>query len=267
MPLDLTALQQGFSQNALADIHPDGAEPDAPAALVAAIEAHGVDASKRLQIHRNHFATTLVESLAGIFEATRALVGADFFDSFALRFARAHPPNGPCLFEYGGGFADALAAAPGMADHPYVVTIARLEWAMHESFHAPAAIALSPSRLSAVVPEDLAEVRLTPHPTLRLIAAPFPADELWQATRTGDIDPELLNGPATCLLLLRPDLDVQMERLPEGPFALLSALTAGASLGEAAATTAAAVEDFDFSEALGACLARGVFADAIRTPH
>jgi hypothetical protein len=267
MPLDLTALQHGFSENALADILPDGAEPEAPAPLVAAIEAKGVPASKRLQIHRNHFATTLVEALAGIYEATRALVGQDYFDAFALRFARAHPPSSPCLFEYGGDVADALADAPGMADCPYVAVIARLEWAMHESFHAPVATALSPSRLSAVAPDVLPEVHLTPHPTLRLIAAPFPADKLWRATQTGDINPELLNGPATYLLLLRPDLDVQMESLPEGPFALLSALAAGASLGEAAATTSATVNGFDFSEALGACLARGVFADAIRTPH
>jgi len=260
---DLADLQREFRQNALSDIDAAGVEPPAPAMLVAEIVADGLAPERRLAIHRNHYATTLVEALGGIFEAARALVGADYFEAFARRHARARPPAGPCLFEYGAALPDALADAPGMADHGYVADVARLEWAMHESFHAPAAAALSPTRLTATPSDRLADVRLTLHPTVRLIAADFPVDALWRAARSGDVSPDDLKGPPAWLVLSRPAFDVSMEGASVGQYRLLAALSDGASLGQAVEAAAAVDETFDFGETLGDCLRQGVFADEL----
>lgn len=259
----LADLQREFRQNALADIDADGGEPAAPSALVADIIADGLEPERRLAIHRNHYATTLVEALGGIFEVTRTLVGADYFDAFARRFARARPPAGPCLFEYGAALPDALRDAPGMAEHGYVADVARLEWAMHESFHAPAADSLSPTRLTATPSDRLADVRLTLHPTVRLIAAEFPVDGLWRAARSGDVSPDDLRGSPAWLILWRPGFDVSMEDASAGRFRLLAALSDGAPLGQAAEAAATADESFDFGDALGNCLRQGVFADEV----
>lgn len=259
----LADLQRQFRQNALADIDAAGVEPTAPAMLVAGIVADGLDPERRLAIHRNHYATTLVEALGGIYEVARILVGPDYFDAFARRYARARPPAGPCLFEYGVELPDVLADAPGMTDHGYVADIARLEWAMHESFHAPAADVLPPTRLTATPSDRLADVRLTLHPTVRLIAADFPVDGLWRAARSGDVSPDDLKGPPAWLILARPGFDVAMEAASAGCFRLLAALSGGASLGQAAEAAATADETFDFGEALGNCLRQGVFADEL----
>lgn len=260
-PPELARLQEGYRENALADPPPDAAPaPAPPADLLSAILANGVDPERRLAIHRNHFATTLTEALAGVFEATRALVGESYFDSAALRFARAHPPTSPCLFEYGGAFPAALASAPGLAAHGYVADVARLEWAMHESFHAPAAEPLNPTRLAAVPPEDLAAVRLTAHPTLRLVSASFPVAQLWRSALDGAVDADALSGPASHLMLIRRAADVALEEVAPAMYSLIEAIAGGAALGEASAIAAANAE-FDFGEALGACLNFGVFAD------
>lgn len=261
--LGLATLQAAFGQNALADIGADGIEPPAPAQLVADIVDDGLAPDRRLAIHRNHYATTLVEGLAGVFEAVRALVGPEYFDAFALRFARAHPPQGPCLFEYGAALPALIADAPGMADHGYVADVARLEWAMHESFHAPAAPPLSPTRLTATPSESLAAARLKLHPTARLFQAEFPADRLWRAARAGDVSADDLQGPPARILLARPDLDVSMTVLSAGHFAFIAAIDAGARLDEAAEKAAEADALFDFGEVLGGCLTDGVFADEI----
>jgi len=254
----LARLQADFGWNALAP----GAAP--PPALEAAIRPAGVPAARRLAIHRNHFATTLVEALGGVFEATRALLGADYFDGFALRFARAAPPAGPCLFEYGADLPAALAAAPELADHGYAADVARLEWAMHESFHAPAAALLQPATLGAVPADRVADARLALHPTLRLVLAPFPVDALWRGARAGEVAPEMLTGPSVRLLLLRPEVDVRMERIDIGMYSLLCEIAAGAALGAAAQPAAASLDAFDFGETLGECLRQGVFAGDIR---
>jgi len=260
MPLDLERLQLGFRDNALLSdaAAKNGPTPPDLAALAAGIVANGLPAERRLAVHRNHFAATLVGSLGEIFEATRALFGETFFDAFALRFARSAPPRSPCHFEYGADFPAALAAAPELADHAYGAALARLEWAMHESFHAPAAPALNPTRLAAAPADRVGDVRLRLHPTLRILAAPFPVDDLWRGARGGEVSPDMLQGPETCLLLLRPDMDVRMERISGGLFALLEMLAGGATLGQAASSA-----NFDFGETLGDGLGRGVFADEI----
>lgn len=260
-PPELARLQHGYRENALADPPPDATPtPVPPADLLGAILANGVDPERRLAIHRNHFATTLTEALAGVFEATRALVGPAYFDSAALRFARAHPPTSPCLFEYGDAFPAYIQAAPGMEDHGYVAHVARLEWAMHESFHAPAAPPLNPTRLAAVPPNDLAGVRLAAHPTLRLVSAPFPVARLWRSALDGAVDADALSGPADHLILTRREADVALEEIAPAMYSLIEAIIGGATLGEAAAIAAADAE-FDFGDALGACLSIGVFAD------
>ena len=260
MSPDIVQLQNGFRANALrldADAMPP---PAAFAALRDAIRDDGIPAEQRLAIHRNHFAVTLVDALGGVFDATRVLLGADFFDAFALRFARAAPPTGPCLFEYGADFPAALAMAPELAEHGYAAALARLEWAMHASFHAPAAVALNPTRLAAVPSDKVGGVRLRPHPTLRLIAAEFQVDALWRGVRAGDVAPAMLAPAPTHILLLRPTLDVELERVAPSLYKLIETLAGGANLAAAAASV-----DCDFSETLGDGLGRGVFADEIHS--
>lgn len=264
MQPDLQTLQAHFRQAVLTDIDQSGAEPGSPSQLLAAINDAGIPAERRLAIHRNHFATTLTEGLGGIFEATRALLGPDFFDAFARRFVRTHPPAEPSLFRYGSAFPAALASAPGLSDYGYVIDVALLEWAMHESFHASAAPKLEATRLTALPADQISNAVLQPHPTVRLIQAAFPVDALWQGARDNAVDDAMLAGDPAFLLLSRPELDVEMVPLAAPGFAFLAALFDGQTIAGAAGE-AMEVGAFDLGEVLGACLAQTVFADIVTT--
>jgi len=268
MQPNLSTLQADFRATVLEDTGADGAEPAPPAALLAAVNANGIPPERRLAIHRNHFATTLIDALGGIFEATRALLGPEFFDAFAKCYVRAHPPSTPGLFEYGEAFPDALANTPGLADHGYVIDVARLEWAMHESFHAPAAPALQPSRLTALPADQIGDALLEAHPTVRLIQATFPVHALWRGALDNAVDGDMLHGEPAHLILSRPNLDVELAPLAPAAYAFVNALFAGQSIGQAAGTGASAgttTGEFDLGETLGACLAQTVFADVVNT--
>ena len=238
MQPDLSTLQADFRATVLADIGADGTEPKPPEALLAAVNANGIPPERHLAIHRNHFATTLIDSLGGVFEATRALLRPEFFDAFAKHYVRAHPPSTPGLFEYGEAFPDALAAAPGLADHGYVIDVAQLEWAMHESFHAPAAPALQPTRLTALPADQVGDAVLMAHPTVRLIQAAFPVHALWRGALDNAVDGDMLQGEPAHLMLSRPSLDVELAPLSPATYSFLSALFAGQSIGTAAGTAA-----------------------------
>ena len=259
MQPDLSTLQADFRATVLADTNADGAEPKPPEALLAAVNANGIPPERRLAIHRNHFATTLVDSLGGVFEATRALLGPEFFDAFAKRYVRAHPPSAPGLFEYGGAFPDALANTPGLADHGYVIDVARLEWAMHESFHAPAAPALQPTRLTALPADQIGDAILKAHPTVRLIQATFPVHALWRGALDNAVDGAMLQGEPAHLILSRPNLDVELEPLAPAAYSFVSELFAGQSIDTAAGTAASAgatTGEFDLGKTLGPALRR-----------
>ena len=97
MQPDLSTLQADFRATVLADIGADGTEPKPPEALLAAVNANGIPPERHLAIHRNHFATTLIDSLGGVFEATRALLRPEFFDAFAKHYVgHIHLPPRDC---------------------------------------------------------------------------------------------------------------------------------------------------------------------------
>src|SRR5512145_7017 len=76
------------------------------APLAPAIVADSFDGPERLAIYRNNFLISLGEALKANFPVTLQLLGTDFFEQAARRFVISRPPQRPCLFEYGAGFAD-----------------------------------------------------------------------------------------------------------------------------------------------------------------
>src|SRR5947209_899665 len=88
----------------------------------------GRDASKRLEVHRRNYETSLVTALLGKFPATVWLAGTPFVTEAARHFVCEHPPHAPCIAEYGGRFPGFLSACPGAEHVPYLREFAELEW-------------------------------------------------------------------------------------------------------------------------------------------
>src|SRR5574338_1556162 len=93
-------------------------------------------------IYRHHVVATLTAALRATFPVVCRLVDERFFAYAADRYIQTDPPSGPCLFEYGAGFADFLAEFRACRSLPYLADVARLEWAMQRALHAPDAIPL-----------------------------------------------------------------------------------------------------------------------------
>ncbi len=88
----------------------------------------GSDPVKRLLIHQRNFETSLVDALISKFPATGWLVGTPFLLQAARRFVREHPPQAPCIAEYGAAFPDFLSQCPSTGHLPYLGEFAKLEW-------------------------------------------------------------------------------------------------------------------------------------------
>src|SRR5919204_5566987 len=107
----LLDLQRAFA-GALLDEH--------DARIYAHVLEDGFPAPERLRIYRNTCRSTLVASLRLTYPAVERLVGAEFFEAAAARYAAAQPAHSGDLNDYGGTFAPFLAgfAPAGEPPHP-----------------------------------------------------------------------------------------------------------------------------------------------------
>ncbi|HSF05204.1 MAG TPA: DNA-binding domain-containing protein [Methylomirabilota bacterium] len=231
--------------------------PQGPAA--AAVREDGLAAEARLAIYRHHVLATLTDVLKATYPVICRLVDERFFAYAADRYIRRHPPTRPCLFEYGGPFADFLETFPPCRHLAYLPDVARLEWAMNVAEHAGDVVTLDGRALRSVETADIPRLRFIFDPSLALLASPWPIDRIWRANQPDAADGtvDLAAGGAR-LEVRRVVDDVVFRSLEPAPWAFRSALAAGRALEAAAAAALTLDAGFDLAGALRELLADGV---------
>jgi hypothetical protein len=212
---------------------------------------------KRFAVYRNNVVVGLLEALRARFPATERIVGAEFFRAMARVFVAAHPPRSKILSEYGEELADFIAGFEPAAALPYLPDVARLEAARTRAYHAADAEPVSPAALAAIAPETIGALRVSLHPSLHIVRSPYPVVTIW-AMNSGDmpLGPVDLDD-AQDALILRPDFEVTVRRLPTGGAAFLTALGRGDTLAEATGAALDSASDFDLTANLAGLIGSG----------
>jgi hypothetical protein len=247
----LRDLQRAMSAGIL-----DGAPP---AALLSLVRAEALPADGRLRIYRNNTFISLTEALKASFPVVLRLVGDGFFQFAADAFIRANPPTSPRIALYGAAFADFLSAFEPARRLPYLPDVARLEWAINESFHAVDAHILDPKAIAAIPVARYADLIFVMHPSCRLIASPYPIEHIWRANQPDRDGAASLDERASHLLVHRHELDVRFIEVGRAGHAFLAAIGAGRFLGQAYEEAALVDPDFELVSVLSGHMARGTF--------
>jgi hypothetical protein len=213
--------------------------------------------SRRFGVYRNNVYASLIDALANRFPMAARLVGDEFFRAMARDYVEREPPHSPVLLGYGERFADFVAGFPPAAPVPYLADVMRLEWAWHAAYHAADAEPLPLEALSAAA-WGAAEARLALHPSLHVVCSPYPVITIWQlAARRGENEPAPLPADGEDALVVRPKLEVEVRRLPEGGATFVLALKDGASLQGAAAHAMDDAPAFDLAANLAGLMGSG----------
>jgi hypothetical protein len=216
--------------------------------------------ARRFNVYRNNVVVGLVEAVSANYSATRRIVGDEFFAATARAYVGAHPPRTPMMFDYGADFPDFIARFEPAECVPYLSDVARLERAWLEAFHAADALPLDPAQLEAVDMTLAPDVRLTPHPSLRLVTSEHPIVTIW-AMNNGDGEPGPLPAGGENALVVRPDAEVHVIPVDAGTATLVAALVVGASMLEATRSMLAAVPGSDLAESLRRLFSADAFTD------
>ena len=134
---------------------------------------------ERLEIYASMYRARLVEAIHDDFEAVRAAMGSGAFARVVERYVDATPSTHYSLDAYGRDFARYLAsdAESALPRRDVLVDIARVEWAMVESFSAEDCELLESRHVSQIPPEAVEDLRLLPAPALSLLELRYPIAE------------------------------------------------------------------------------------------
>ena len=213
---------------------------------------------QRFAVYRNNVAVGLVNVLAANFPSTRAILGEENFRIVARNFILAHPPETPVMADYGGAFAEFLAAFPPLAKSPFLADLARLEWLWGRAYHAVDQSPLDAGTLAQTDADVVGASPLVAHPAAALIASSHAVATLFEARNEWPQPPFDVDEPQA-VLVTRPGLEVMVTRLDMPQASFFKALLDGESLSSAIGAALAAHEDFDAGAAIALMLATGAF--------
>lgn len=250
----LRELQHSFARGVF------GADREIAALLLGAC---GQDGVAGLAIYRNNVLANYRNALRETYPVILRLIGADCFDQAADAYARATPSRSGDLYDFGEHFGDFVAGYPPTRALTYLPDVARLEWLIEASDRAPQAAPLDLARLAAVPPQHLADLCFMLEPSARLLDSPYPVLRIWQVNQPGHDGEQAvdLGSGGDRLLLIRRGLAVEIEPLSGAGYSLLSACSAGLTLGAALERALALDPAFDLDAFLQRHMPAGTFSD------
>ena len=190
-------------------------------------------AAERVEIYRGMYPGRMVEALESDYPALQRLLGVDGFADLVRDYVQSHPSRTYTLNRLGDHLPEFVAKAPGLRRRGFGHDLARLELAMSQVFDEEETPALAPEAIAAVPAGAWEGARLHAIAAFRLVAVQYHVNAYVDATRgDGPATPQRGRRPGGVAVYRRA---YSVHRLDLSPpaYALLAALAAGATIGEA----------------------------------
>jgi hypothetical protein len=187
----------------------------------------------RLNLYSRAYHVRLREGLASNYPAVAKVLGEADFAELAEEYIAAHDSRFFSIRFYGHALAHFVASEPSYKSVPFLADLARWEWAMAEVFDAADADSIDASELTDWQPAEWASLRVTFHPSVRLMSLIWNAPQIWQALMDDAERPRARQErqPVTWLLW-RHELRELSRPVSEAEQQALNAARAGESFGE-----------------------------------
>jgi hypothetical protein len=214
-----------------------GALPDRERVLPGGVGAwvcgdERLGAVERLGVYAGMYFARLLDCLAEDFPAVHAVVGHERFHALVRDYLERHPSTSRSVRPLGRFLAGFLEGHPLGAEHPHVADLARFEWALLEAFDARDAEPLALEHLRSLPADRWPGLQLGLAPSLRIVEACAPVQEVWTAVTAGRSAPSV-QACRTVIRVWREDLRVFHRVIGEAELAALRAIERGAGFATA----------------------------------
>lgn len=209
-----------------------------------------LDTAERLQIYAGMYRTRLLDVLREDFPRTLSVVGDDSFAALAARYLARCPSTNPSVRHFGHRFAEFLVAEP--AAPPFLVDLARLEWARVEVFDAADAIPLRLADLQAVPADAWPALTFRLVPACMVVESDWPVHRIWaDGPHAHSSEPE-----ATTIRVWREEWSVSHAAMGVAERVAFRALERGETFGGICAAVADGRGESESAREVGGILMR-----------
>jgi uncharacterized protein (UPF0276 family) len=214
------------------------------AALPGPRRAVAADDDNGFLAYRRNAGAMALRALESAYPVLAQLVGVQTFAALAQHLWHENPPANGDLGLWGRGLAELVESLSDLAEEPYLVDVARLEWGVHEARSA-ADPSAAPVGLTLLASHDPGALRLRFQAGFALVASAHPVVAIWQAhsfDASDGLEQEerweraramLALGLGEVALIRRDGWRVCVEVLPPEDEPFTSGLLKGQSLGNA----------------------------------
>jgi Putative DNA-binding domain len=238
-------------------------------ALKPHLHANGSDharlVERGIEVYRANAAASAERSLSGTFPVLAQMIGAESFEPLARYFWQQHPPQRGDLAQWGDALPKFLAAAPQLADEPYLADVAHVEWALHIAATAEDA-ALDAASFGLLATSDVPHA-LCLSAGCALLHSAYPVATLVNAHLSGAPTLEvaaqqLASGVREIALVWRNGFKPRVRSVGAGEAVLIDGLLCRHSLDAALQAGCDADSEFDFNAWLGQAVQSGLVTGA-----
>ncbi len=196
----LQTLQSEFQKALLMDQPPAGD----------LLSARGV---AQFEVYRNAYRARLRAALRDNFEVLPLVMGDEAFDALANAYIDAYPSRHYSLRWYGHQLCDFMATTDALLDHPAMLDLARMEWALRQAYDAAPAELLTSAELASVPAQDWADLHFILHPSVQMLALQWAIGPVWHALKSGQAEMEAPQPLDHHLLVWRLGMNTQWKSL------------------------------------------------------
>ena len=253
----LNEIQRNFTYSLLAN-----GERSGVASLMDVLkDGDGVSVENRLKVYRNNVVQNLSNAVMSALPMTRTLLGENFLKQAVVSYIFDHLPEEGDLNSYGCTFPDFIKTYAPAADIAYVYDFTRLEWAREHAYYAQDDEGLDVAESAGLDEAELPELQLLFRSSVSLLESEYPLDQIADACRNErDISSLTLEDRGAYMLVYRPELEVEMRRIPRGEFSFLMALYEGKTIEHASIAALEQDSTFDLASVLQKYLSASLFA-------
>ncbi len=209
-----------------------------------------------LSIYRNNTSIAFRSALESSFPVVRRRVGDDYFRQLGAQYRARFPSRSGDLHWIGRDFAAFLLEHLHGSEYAWLADLARLEWSREQASIAMVEPPVGAEILGRFAPAQLERLVFTLQPSLSLVASDFPVFTIWAANQIENAPPVNQSLSGECgMVRARIDM-LEIRPLEPGLFSYLSALAAGAPLGDA--ITTAGLDQAGLVNALGFVFSEGL---------
>ncbi|MGH7785315.1 MAG: DNA-binding domain-containing protein [Candidatus Binatia bacterium] len=231
----LITAPEGVAATLAADTDRGG---DLRGGLAATIRGDGaLDAAQRLDIYANMYFFRLLDVLKEDYPACVETAGDAGFHNLVTDYLLAHPPAHFSIRYAGQALPEFAAVHALSAAHPALGDLARFERALGDAFDAPDEVALGAGDLGALPADRWAGLRMTLHPSVRLLQSAWAVHEVRARVDAGEAGGRPASHP-TALVVWRSGWQVRHRSLATGELDALAALRDGAPFADICAGAA-----------------------------